>query len=66
MIVTINGEKKEIPTSSTVAGFLADQKIDAASVVVELNGAIISSEDFEQTALGENDSLEVLRFVGGG
>ena len=66
MIVTINGEKREIPASATVAGFLHQQKLDTGSVVVELNGAIISSEEFEETALEENDALEVLRFVGGG
>lgn len=66
MIVAINGEKEKIPGGSTVAEFLADRKLTTDSVVVELNGVIISSEEFERTALTENDALEVLRFVGGG
>lgn len=66
MFVYVNGEKKEISDNFTLGDFLKSQEIEFESVVVELNGEIIETEDYQKTILKENDRLEVLRFVGGG
>ena len=35
-------------------------------VVVERNGAILRFDDYEATGVAENDSFELVHFVGGG
>ena len=41
-------------------------EIDAATVVAEIDGHIIERSAFAQTALHEAQSIELIRFVGGG
>jgi sulfur carrier protein len=40
--------------------------MDPAVVVVEINKSIIKKEDFGTTAFNNKDTVEILRFVGGG
>lgn len=65
VMVTINGEK--VNTSGcTISEMLVNQGYDSKKVVVEINLNIIPKEDFDNTVIEENDSIEVLSFVGGG
>ena len=45
---------------------LEDEGYDSKKVVVELNLMIIPKEDYDKIIIKENDSIEVLSFVGGG
>ena len=64
----INGETKTfdegLPESLTA--LLEKLKIDAATVVAEIDGNIIERKAFAQTSLSEDQSIELIRFVGGG
>ena len=64
----INGQKKtfEQGLPETLDKLLAEMKIDAATVVAEIDGRIIERAAFAQTALTEGQSIELIRFVGGG
>lgn len=65
VMVTINGEK--VNTSGcTISEMLVNQGYDSKKVVVEINLNIIPKENFDNTVIEENDSIEVLSFVGGG
>ena len=66
--IKINGQEKtfEGGLPATLAKFLEDMKIDAATVVAEIDGQIVERRDFAQTALAEGQSIELIRFVGGG
>jgi sulfur carrier protein len=66
MIITINGEKLAFDKEVSIMDFLNTKNITPNSVVVELNQEIIPSANYHSTWLNQDDSLEILRFVGGG
>jgi len=66
VVLTINGEKREIDGVSTVSELLEHFQIGHKIVVVELNREIIDKSLHDGTALNDGDSLEIVHFVGGG
>jgi thiamine biosynthesis protein ThiS len=68
MRVTINGQEHEIPPAagSSICSLLEHLGLDPENIVVELNRTILTRDQFAVTALGENDTLELVQFVGGG
>jgi len=66
MFVIINGKREELTENVSIGAFLVWKKLDFDSVVVEHNRRIVNKEDFYKFVMKENDSLEVLSFVGGG
>jgi sulfur carrier protein len=65
MIVTINGESREV-SSRTVLALLEELGLQPGRTVVEQNAVIIQRDMYEATLLGEGDVLELVRIVGGG
>ena len=66
MRIIVNGRPQAVTGGRTIAELLADYQLAPDTVVVELNETIIESASYAQTVLGENDRLEIVRFVGGG
>lgn len=66
MVLTINGEKREIDGVSTVSELLEHFQIGHKIVVVELNREIIDKSLHDGTVLNDGDSIEIVHFVGGG
>ena len=67
--LVINGSEKTYEPGAmpaTLADLLAQMKIDQATVVAEIDGAIVPRGDFAQTTLGDGMTLELVRFVPGG
>ena len=64
----INGESKTFDQGlpETLSILLEKLKIDAATVVAEIDGTIIERKAFAQTALSDGQNIELIRFVGGG
>ena len=64
----VNGIESEFPDGlpKTIAELLKNLKINEATVVAELEGKIVSREDFAKTALSTGQNIELIRFVGGG
>ena len=64
----INGVASQFPDGvpKTITELLKDLKINEATVVAELDGKIISREDFANTTLVSGQNIELIRFVGGG
>jgi thiamine biosynthesis protein ThiS len=50
----------------TVGDLIREKGLDPETIVVEHNLEIITTIDFDQIRLKDNDNLEILRFVGGG
>lgn len=68
-VLSINGESREFVDSlfpGTVADLIATLELDPAMVVAEVNGDIVGRADFASHALQHGDSVELVRFVGGG
>lgn len=62
----INGETREIPDGTTVAGLLGMLGIDRTRVAVERNRDVVSKRDYDACRLEADDALEIVTFVGGG
>ena len=61
-----NGKQVALETPVTVLEFLQQQGYNAQRVAVERNGEIIRRADFEKELLRDEDTVEVVTFVGGG
>jgi thiamine biosynthesis protein ThiS len=66
MQINVNGENKECPTETSVSKLLESLDIDNRYIAVELNHKIVPRTQFSEKMLQENDSLEIVTFVGGG
>lgn len=66
MQVTLNGELRELPDGTTVAGLLVQLGIKAQRVAVEVNETVVTREDHTGRVLRPGDAVEIVAFVGGG
>jgi thiamine biosynthesis protein ThiS len=66
MQVKLNGEIREIPEGSNVAGLLAHLGVKAQRVAVEVNEAVVTKDHYGGHTLRAGDSVEIVAFVGGG
>ena len=64
-MVKINGELLE-KDGKTVSEMLDDMEINSQHVAVELNEVIVPKVKYGETVLKDGDTVEVVRFVGGG
>lgn len=66
--LTINGKQREFSAGipRTLADLLEGLNINQATVVAEIDGKIIERQNFAQTHLSAGQSIELVRFVGGG
>ncbi|MHC4636838.1 MAG: sulfur carrier protein ThiS [Planctomycetota bacterium] len=67
-MLKINGVEKQFPEGipATVAELIQNLGYDTAAIVAEIDGQIIKKEDFDKTLLKQEQTVELLRFVGGG
>lgn len=66
MIITVNGEPRDLADGASVTDLLARLGFDPAVTVVERNADIVERATYGDTTLAEGDVLELVRFVGGG
>ena len=67
VVLTVNGAERHIPSRWTLADLLASLGLDARTVVVERNGAILRDRSsFASLELADDDTIEIVHFVGGG
>lgn len=62
----INGKNISLNGEQTILDLLNSYGLSSDKVVVELNKEIISREAYETIVLKEEDTIEVISFVGGG
>ena len=68
-VLKINGSERQFPSGQmpqTLSSLLDHLGINQATVVAEINGAIVKRTDFGATELVPGQSIELVRFVGGG
>jgi sulfur carrier protein len=66
MLITVNGEKKEVPQGLTISSLLQFLKVQPERVAVELNLDIVKKDRYNTTPVNEGDSVEVVSFMAGG
>jgi thiamine biosynthesis protein ThiS len=65
--LTVNGSRKELAAGATVADLLRELDIDPRMVVVEHNREILRGEHaHDSRVLADDDTVEIVHFVGGG
>jgi len=64
--ITINGKQHSIHDGLSLSSLLRFLGINSDRVAVEHNMEIVNKNDFNDTVLKENDTLEIITFVGGG
>jgi sulfur carrier protein len=66
MILSVNGDPREVPEGATVAELLVHLGVPRERVAVEVNGAVVRKALHDQHRLAAGDLVEVVAFVGGG
>jgi sulfur carrier protein len=66
MQVTVNGECRQVPEGTSVAGLLDELRLSGKPVAVEINLELVPRQRHAQHYLVEGDCLEIVTLVGGG
>ena len=64
--VQINGKRVELGQPTALLTYLDSLGVNQRAVAVEHNGVIIERADYASTTLGDGDTVEIVRMVGGG
>ncbi len=66
MKLTINGEKKEFENNITLINIIKNLGVEDKVMAAAVNMSIVKKQDWNSFIPKENDSIELLNFVGGG
>lgn len=66
MIITVNGDRREVPDGLTVSALLEHLGMRGDRVAIEYNRDILPRAIWAETHLQPNDSFEIVHLVGGG
>ncbi|MEO6858227.1 MAG: sulfur carrier protein ThiS [Solirubrobacteraceae bacterium] len=68
MIITVNGQRRELESGATVASVLALLEVtpDARGVAVALDGVVVSRASWSHTALADGALVEIVSAIQGG
>lgn len=66
MEIKLNGETRQIEPGLTIAGLLGQLGIENRNLAIEYNGDFLEEGDAERQEIKAGDTLEIVRFVGGG
>lgn len=62
----VNGKGIVLEETQRLYDFLVDQQLDMNTLAVECNGEIVPKSEYKNMILKDEDTLEIVRFVGGG
>ena len=66
VLVTVNGDPREVPAGLSVAGLLEALGLQPGLVVVEHNREILDRSRVSEAEVRAGDIFEIVHFVGGG
>ncbi len=66
MIVTINGKKETFERTLSLLELIKEKGLNKDKIVIERNLEIVPKDKLETILLSNNDSIEIIAFVGGG
>ncbi len=65
-MIKVNGRNEIVEESMTVSGLIAARGLSPDRIVLEHNLRVVPKEEWPRIILNENDSVEILNFMGGG
>lgn len=66
MQITLNGQQKELTQTQSLQGVIDQFCKNSHLAIAEINGNIVKNTQWEKTAVKDGDTIELVRFVGGG
>ncbi|MFH0983120.1 MAG: sulfur carrier protein ThiS [Planctomycetota bacterium] len=66
MQVVINGRQEDLDNLKTLGDLFRARQVVPQRVAVELNGELVTRNQYDATRLADGDRLEIVTFVGGG
>lgn len=66
MKVKINGKDVSIDATKTLEELILGKGLHPEKIVIEHNLRIVPKEEWNKTALSDDDTVEIVSFVGGG
>ena len=66
MRITVNGRTEKVPAGSTLGVLIEQLGLAGARLAIELNKKIVERGRWADGQLEEDDSVEIVEFVGGG
>lgn len=66
MKINLNGQSRELDSSTTLEELIGQFCKNTKHVIAELNGEIIKAQKWTETQVKDGDHVELVNFVGGG
>jgi sulfur carrier protein len=66
MTLIVNGQERELPDGTTVAGLLETLRIPSMGTAVAVDGEVVPRARHAETVLADGSAVEVLTAVQGG
>ena len=66
MRIVVNGESRDLPGGTTIAGLLDLLAVPRAATAVEVNRELVPRSLHAAHALADGDAVEIVTLVGGG
>lgn len=66
MKITLNGKEEALEKELTLLEFLKKKNIRPEIVAVEMNKDIVDKAQYKSVTIKNNDTLEIIQFIGGG
>jgi sulfur carrier protein len=64
--IQINGELQEVENNLSLPKLVATLKLKPEQIAIELNHRVLRRVEWEATILRDDDTVEIVHFVGGG
>jgi len=66
MKIKINGGSENVGSNLSLAQLIVDKKLSPEKIVVEYNLRVVPASEWSGIIISDNDSIEILSFLGGG
>jgi len=66
MKIKVNGQSESVESNLNLAKLIADKKLSPEKIVVEYNLRVVPASEWSGIIINDNDSIEILSFLGGG
>ncbi len=64
--VTINGEMQEFPDVTPLGEYVSSLGVNPRMIAIAYNGEVLRRDEWDEVTLKDDDTVEVVRAVGGG
>ncbi len=64
--IQLNGKKLALKKTISIYHLLKKYKINGKKVAIEINGRILSKNNYKKKFIKDKDRIEIVQFIGGG